>query len=437
VTIHPGTNCINPGTGGNSIEATVDAEWATAAAPNATIQVASCRDTSIFGGFIALQNLLNSSTPPAIVSIGFGMSEVELGTANNAFVSSLYQMAVAEGVSIFVSSGDFGAAFGDGAIQFAVHGITVSGYASTPYNVSVGATDFADTYFGTNNRYWNATNSPTFGSARSYVPEIPWNDSCASVLLATSKGFATTFGANGYCNNGGPNVLEASSGGPSGCATGSPAVFGVVSGTCAGYAKPPWQNIFGNPGDGVRDTPDVTLFGAVGTWGHYYVACFSDPGLGGRSCLGAPDTWAGFGGTSLSAPVMAGIQALVNQKTGSRWGNPNPIYYRLASLEYGASGSTSCNSTGSSVDSGCTFYDVTLGDMDVNCRGTHNCFFGPNPGTEGVLSTSNTSYQPAFSAATGWDFATGIGSVNAWNLINNWSSGVSSGAEGLTAQRLR
>jgi hypothetical protein len=228
-------------------------------------------------------------------------------------------------------------------------------------------------------------------------------------------------------------MIMASGGGPSGCATGSPSIFGVVSGTCAGYAKPSWQSILGNPNDGVRDIPDVALFGSNGIWGHFYVVCFS----GGRdSCLGTPDTWPGAGGTSLSAPVMAGIQAIVNQKTGRKWGNPNPVYYRLASIEYGSNGSRSCNSNGSSVDSGCTFYDVTLGDTDVNCQGTLNCFFGPNPGSQGVLSTSNSSYQPAFSATSGWDFATGIGSINAWNLIRNWSSGVA-GTETLTAQRLK
>jgi phosphatidylethanolamine-binding protein (PEBP) family uncharacterized protein len=120
---------------------------------------------------------------------------------------------------------------------------------------------------------------------------------------------------------------------------------------------------------------------------------------------------------------MAGIQALVNQKTGSKWGNPNPVYYQLAASEYGSSGNTSCNSTsGKSVASSCIFYDVTRGDMDVNCTGTHNCY-GPS-GTNGVLSTSSSSYSKAYGTTTGWDFATGIGTVNAYNLVTNWNSGV-------------
>jgi hypothetical protein len=62
---------------------------------------------------------------------------------------------------------------------------------------------------------------------------------------------------------------------------------------------------------------------------------------------------------------------------------------------------------------------VTQGDMDVNCRallGTlHNCYM-PS-GTNGVLSTSNASYQPAYGTTAGWDFSTGIGTVNAYNLV--------------------
>ena len=114
---------------------------------------------------------------------------------------------------------------------------------------------------------------------------------------------------------------------------------------------------------------------------------------------------------------MAGIQAIVNQYTGSSQGNPNPTYYALAKAEYGASGSSSCNSSkGNAVGSSCIFYDVTQGDMDLPCTGSHNCY--KPTGTYGVLSTSNSAYQPAYGTQpAGWDFATGIGSVNAYNLV--------------------
>ncbi len=430
-TVHPappsGTNnCRTPSViAPNDAEAILDAEWASAAAPSAAIEMASCADTSTtFGGLIAIQNLINaSSQPPAIMSISYGQCETVNGASANAAYSSAYQQAVSEGVSIFVASGDSGAAACDNSVAEATHGIGANAFASTPYNVAVGGTDFSDSYAATNSIYWNSTNSSTYGSAMSYIPEIPWNDSCAGVLLSNHLGYSTTHGPGSLCNDPffGSLFLTTVSGGggPSGCATGTPSTSGVVSGTCQGWPKPSWQSVVGNPSDGVRDTPDVSLFAADGLWGHYYVFCWSDTAHGGKACTGTPSGWSGAGGTSFSSPIMAGIQALVNQKTGARQGNPNPVYYWLAAAEYGPAGSSSCNSSlGNGVASSCTFYDVTLGDMDVDCKGSFNCFLDSSP--EGVLSTSNNSYNPAYGTTTGWDFATGIGSVNAANLVNNW-----------------
>ncbi|WP_425152012.1 S53 family peptidase, partial [Candidatus Binatus sp.] len=434
----PGGTCTNPGVNGDDGEAAIDVEWASAAAPNAAIELASCAGTSTnFGGFIALQNLLSESgTPPAIVSISYGEAEAELGATINAYISGLYQQAVAEGVSVFVSSGDEGGASADADEATATHGIAVSGFTSTPYNVSVGGTDFGDAYAGTVSSYWGSANGSTYGSALSYVPEIPWNDSCAGELLSLYAGYSSPFGTDGFCNSKlgeeDYRTTASGSGGPSGCATGSPSTSDVVSGTCAGYHKPAWQSIFGNPADGVRDVPDVSLFAANGVWGHYYVVCFSDTKNGGASCSGAPDNWAGYGGTSVSSPIMAGIQALINQRTASRQGNPNPTYYSLAAAEYGTSGDSACNSSlGNEVNPSCIFYDVTLGDMDVDCTGSNNCY--KPSGTYGGLSSSDSTLETAFAAGVGWDFATGIGTVNANNLVMAFGSPVATATPTATA----
>jgi subtilase family serine protease len=428
-TVHPAStgtnNCTNPGVNGDSIEAALDVEYASAAAPAATIELASCGDTATFGGLIALTNLLNQATPPTIVSMSYGECEALNGAASNAAFNSAFQQGVAEGVSIFVSSGDDAAAGCDRDAQSATHGIGITGWGETRYNVSVGGTDFGDTFAGSNATYWNATNTATFESAKSYIPEIPWNDSCAGVLLSTFEGFATPYGTAGFCNSTSGNSFLSTgggSGGPSGCATGAPATSGVVGGTCKGYPRPSWQTgVVGLPENSVRNVPDVSLFAANGLWSHFYPICYSDVAMGGVSCSGAPNTWPGAGGTSFSSPIMAGIQALVNEKNGGPQGNPNVVYYKLAAKEYGASGNSSCNSSlGNAAAKTCVFYDVTQGDMDVNCTGTHNCYL-PS-GKQGVLSTSDSSYLPAYGTTTGWDFATGIGTVNANNLVNQWKS---------------
>jgi subtilase family serine protease len=433
-TVHPApasgkTNCTDPGVvSGDEVEAELDIEYSSAAAPSAAIQLASCENTSTtFGGLIAIENLIAESSPPGVLSLSFGDCEANNGATANAMFSSVYQEAATAGVSVFVSSGDEGAASCDADETKATHGISVSGFASTAFDVAVGGTDFGDSFAGTTANFWNTSNSSTFESAKSYINEIPWNDSCASALLATHNGFTTSSGTKGFCNSttgeeDGFLTTASGSGGPSGCFSGKASTTDVVSGTCKGNAKPSWQSVLGNPADGVRDIPDVSLFAANGAWNHFYIFCDSDTGdkgQGNAACTGSPSGWSGAGGTSFASPIMAGIMALVDQKTGSKQGLPNPTLYSLASTEFGTSGSTTCNSSnGASVGSSCIFYDVTQGDMDVNCTGKDNCFL-PS-GKNGILSSSNTTSEPAFSTTTGWDFATGIGTVNAANLVNNY-----------------
>ncbi len=426
-TVHPAgsgaNNCSNPGYNSDDVETESDAEWATAAAPGAAIVVASCDNTSsTFGVFIAMQNLVNGTNPPSIMSISYLTCEAQNGAAANAAMNTLYQQAVMEGVSIFVSAGDSGAAACDDGLTNATHGVAVNSLASTPYNVAVGGTDFGDTANNSTSAYWNRSNTSTYGSAIGYIPEIPWNDSCAGSLLASFNGFATGYGANGFCNSntaisGGYLSTGAGGGGPSNCATGTPSMGGVASGTCKGFPKPSWQAGSGVLSDGVRDIPDVSMFAADGVWGHYYITCFSDGGNGGGPCSGAPMNWGGGGGTSFSSPVMAGVQALINQKNGGAQGNPNYVYYPLAAKMPSV------------------FHAVTQGDIDVNCSGPVNCYgflgtvdygrggrvFGTTYG--GALSVSNSSFTPAYAAAAGWNFATGLGSVDVNNLVTNWSSG--------------
>ncbi len=429
VEVHPAppsgaTNCTNPGVNGDESEAILDAEWASAAAPNATIELASCAD-SPDGLLIALQNLIAAKTHPSIISMSYGECEAANGAASNAAYNRVFQQAVAEGVSVFVSAGDEDAASCDAGLAAATHGIGVSGLGSTIYNVAVGGTDFADTDNNDSSKYWSSTNKSNFGSAKSYIPEIPWNGSCGSELLAKFNGFSESFGPSGFCNSSVAvnEFLEVvgGSGGPSGCATGAPSVAEVVSGTCKGYAKPSWQKLVGNPNDGVRDIPDVSLFASNGIWNEYYVYCDSDVSDGGAPCSGAPSGWSGAGGTSFSSPILAGIQALVNQHMGKPQGNPNPVYYKLANAEYGAKGDPSCESDGTTAPvSTCVFYNVYRGDMDVNCMGSHDCFL--DKATNGVLSKSDSSFAIAYGAGVGWNFATGIGTVNVHNLIMKWSS---------------
>jgi len=404
-TLHPlpADNCFDPGVNadGDDIEAALDVEWSSAAAPDATIILAACDNTNTTDGvYVAVQNLVNEKAPPPVISISYGDCEADQGAAANAAFKTLYQQAVAEGISVFVATGDAGPVDCSGFVNGATLGIGVNGWASTVYNVAVGGTDFSDTYSGTNSTYWASNTGKPWGTAKSYIPETPWNDTCASTLLTkySQPSNPVAYGSKGFCNSAnGKHFLElgGGEGGPSACATGTASKTDVVSGTCKGWPKPSWQSLVGVPNDKVRDVPDVSMFAADGLWNHQYLLCFSDPNYGGAACSGNPGVWgAGGGGTSYATPIVAGIQALIDQKMGKAQGNAAPVLYHLARLQYGTKGNGACNSNkGASVSSNCVFHDVTFGDDIQPCKGKVNCYL-PS-GTYGSLSTSDTKYEPA------------------------------------------
>jgi subtilase family serine protease len=399
-------------------EADADVEYSSAAAPDANILFVSC-DAGFPGGIIAaLTGTLALPNPPGVISISYGECEAQLGPAANATFNNLYLTAALMGISVFVSSGDaLGYKCDGNEASFSTLGLSVNGLSSTPWNVSVGGTDFQDSYLNQVANYWLPNNRSTTdylnnSSARSYIPEIPWNSSCASVLIANAFGFATTYGADGFCNNAPGNTVFLHS------------FPGTTAGTSTIYPVPLWQLPFVPIGTNHRVVSDVSLFSSGGVlrrfmdpagnfvWGHAYRLCYSPV-----ACNGTVQDWLEAEGTSFASPIWAGIQTLVNQYAGGRQGLPTPAYYLLFGLSQNPAGCNSSRSGGPFVT--CIFNDVTQGDNDAPCLAESPNCYAPG-GTLGVLSTSTTSYQPAFRAGIGWDFPTGLGTPNVNNLVLGW-----------------
>ena len=397
-------NGADPGlVSGDEGESDLDVEWAGAVAPKAKIILVATEftDTDGLGGVDSSAEYIVDNNVAPVLSESYGSCESSLGTAGNAFYNSLWQQAAAEGITVVVSAGDNGSAGCDdpNTKTSATVGIAVSGIASTPYNVAMGGTDFDQANLQTT--FWNSSNgTSTQVSAKGYIPEITWNDSCANAgLTGCNSVTATSASLN----------IVAGSGGPS----------SIYSKTLA-----PWQTGFGDSER--RDLPDISLFSSDGQNKSFYIVCESDNDIAGDTgCdLTKFTTTSPFhdfqavGGTSAAAPTFAGIIALVNQKTGHRQGNANITLYSMAKSETFAS----CNSTsGTSGGSGstCVFNDITKGNISVPCAGASTKCSKTTTGGFGVIASGGT---PAFSAVAGYDLATGLGSVNVANLISKWAT---------------
>jgi hypothetical protein len=109
---------------------------------------------------------------------------------------------------------------------------------------------------------------------------------------------------------------------------------------------------------------------------------------------------------------------LVNQKTGQRQGNANFVLYQLYK---NGSASTICPSSAAPAST-CIFYDTVLGNNSVACAGGSTNCSNTTSGQFGVLVDPTATTKPAFITQTGYDNATGLGSLNVTNLLNNWSS---------------
>lgn len=344
-------NTTNPGFSANDIdEGQIDAEWSGAAAPGASINFIYSTDVINTSLFYAVDA---SPTIAPIVTISYGGCESGFSATTRNSVNQLLQMANAKGITVMSSAGDSGATDCDTS-GTASEGLAVDFPSSSPFATSAGGTMFNDA--SNESQYWN-TGTGSAGSAKSYIPELPWNETNSSTGL--DNGGAGGGGASGF------------------------------------FSKPAWQTGIGVPNDSSRDTPDVSLNAAALHEG--YVVC--SQGSCTNGFLGTNGQPNSFGGTSFVAPGLAGILAIVEQNlhTTGGLGNIGPTLYGLAS---GPTAST-------------IFHDILTGNNSVLCfQGTPNC---PNGGIIG------------YNAGTGYDQATGLGSLDVNLLVTNWASAVPTG----------
>jgi trimeric autotransporter adhesin len=377
-------------------EALLDNEVSGGLAPGAKVYFYTSADTDIASGmFNAIYRALDDNVV-SILSLSVQACEAGLGNSGNQIILEASEQAAAQGITVVVAAGDSGSAGCDNfdTETVAQDGFAVNGYASSPWVVAAGGTDF-DTLPANFTTYANATTSgtaPYWRTALQYIPENPWNDSTT---------VNTNFQNNEPATSSSGTNIVAGGGGQSSCAT------QTTSGTCtAGYAKPPFQ-VGLTPADTVRDVPDVAFLAASGQYQALWVLC-SDSVTDGSSqtytdCQNtngqfASDTYfGGVGGTSAAAPAFAGMLALVAEANGSasdnyRLGQADFILYQLAKSDYST-----------------VFHDVVTGNNSVPCESSSpDC--GPN------------NFLLGYNAGSNYDLASGLGSVDVSALAKNWGN---------------
>ncbi len=234
---------------------------------------------------------------------------------------------------------------------------------------------------------------------------------------------------------------------------------GTVTLVNDGWPKPSWQTgVTGIPADGVRDIPDVSFFAGDGTLDSATLVCVSAAG----SCVTSSTVSTNpvttepiaqeVGGTSVATPEMAGVMALINQHSGAPQGNPNLQLYQLA----GRQTYSGCSAESVSTSTSCFFNDIDQGTNAMPCD--YGAYIGgtayngtgwvPTQEVAGTLSPNckavnsgdmvgtlvTSSGAEAYNAATGFDLATGLGSMNVANVVNAWVSDAGTNATTMTVQ---
>ena len=393
----------DPGITSDDLEAYLDVEWAGGMAPGANINlIISGPDYVTTGGVdeasvYAVENNLGD-----IITLSYINCEAETGAGTASFYNAIWLQAAAQGQSVFVATGDGSAT---ACYQNDVYGTEygVNALGSSIYNVAVGGTMFVD--YGPS-QYWTAGSAfpapatYNFTTATGYIPEAPWNEGFLTTTLLNPSSTATLIGDYTGGAAGGISIFNSRPSWQTG--SGIPAADPTncsqlnSAGTC--YAS----GVSGTVAAPHRLVPDISSIAS----GLHDAAAFCGEG----SCFDTSSNYAigTIGGTSVASPMIAGVQALINQKNGGRQGNPNFHYYPLANADYLSGACQSVLGTATSVT-------VTLPSATCNF---HDVVSGSNIAAQNATDTVGLG----FFAAAGYDEASGLGSLNINNVATNWNT---------------
>lgn len=371
------TLLLVPGTGnvfeslGDESESDLDLEYSGGMAPGASIIFVYVGDNPNSTVFNSIIYAIDNDIAP-IISDSYGLCEPALAPGEYTNLNQVLQQGAAQGQSIMVPAGDSGSPDCEGVNGFSTaqqEQIAIDFPASSQYVTAMGGSEFlaADVCNATGcttppAAFWQtASNGDVISSAVKYIPEQVWNDD--------------------FPPSGGNPAFLSSTGG--GISTLTP--------------RPSWQNSLPGPGiaGSTRLVPDIALSGSPENAGFLYCSSDSSLGVSGSCSHGFRDvnstTLTIAGGTSFDAPMFSGLVAVINQKENSvGQGVVSPTLYQLAS---------------NAATYASAFHDITSGSNNCSAAGSTVC-----------AGSAATQYN----AGTGYDLASGLGSIDFNNLLAAW-----------------
>ena len=350
--IAPNTGVADWGPGG--MEAVLDVEWSNGIAPGAHVDyfntgVDDDGDPNASALYAIEQNI------DSVLSESFLECEALYPASEQDVWDVFGSAANLLGITFLAASGDWGAAECSEYIGYSgASGLWTGSPANFPGVTAVGGTEFP-------------SGSLTYGAdgiVTGYgADEVVWLERANNVFVAGGGGISNIYAR--------------------------PAYQSLIP-TCTSVGTLP-TNVTPSA---MRQVPDIALTaGSIGDNNPYWIECSIVDHLGGYECLhtgGFPSVF-GLAGTSASAPSFAGVVALLNQATGGRLGNINPMLYTLARTTPSA------------------FHDITSGNNEMLCASDEDI------GCPGVN-------RYGYAATTGYDCATGLGSIDAYNLVRAWAA---------------
>jgi subtilase family serine protease len=348
-------------TSGDEDESDLDVEWSGAVAKGATINFVYTGNNQNYNVFDSIQFAIDSDLG-TIISNSYGACEADVGSNDAATFQTWFEQANAQGQTIVSASGDNGA--------------TDCESTSSPSTVVGGdeATQGLAVDFPASSPYVTGIGGNEFSGDVS-SPSTYWNSTNSS-----SNGSVIQYISEEVWND------TSTSNGPEGGGGGKSILF----------SKPSWQAGTGVPADGARDVPDVSLAASPNHDGYLFCATGtgntnSDTTSCSNGYLDSKGDPSVAGGTSFGAPTFSGILAILSQKLGAAGlGNINPEIYSLAATDYST-----------------VFHDVTTGNNNVPCE---------------IGSTDCTTSPIGYSATTGYDLASGWGSIDVANFVDAYTT---------------